>query len=199
MQYPCFSSIYDTSISPGAARIFNLPLHLAPFCDLYFLPGAGSISKSVTCVGLMALIEQGDIPGMTSLAELGECTIEFSMADLLLPAGRQIHAGSEAPDPPPRAGLAHPPLLLLPVSAGRTTAEVLVPEVTAIKGYSDHKPFTLGMLASHTSVLICCIPPHNLPLYVLGFYNRTRIHLTGSRPRAERTRTRDSRPGAILQ
>ena len=33
------------------------------------------------------------------------------------------------------------------------TAEVLVPEVKDIVGYDDHTPFTLKMLASHTSGL----------------------------------------------
>ena len=58
----------------------------------------GSISKSITVVGLMVLAEEGVL----------------SLDDL---------------------------------------AEVLVPEVTQIKGYSDREPFTLKMLASHTSGL----------------------------------------------
>ena len=58
----------------------------------------GSISKSITVVGLMMLVEEG--------------------------------------------------LLALD-----DAAEVLVPEVKQIKGYSDREPFTLQMLASHTSGL----------------------------------------------
>jgi CubicO group peptidase (beta-lactamase class C family) len=39
------------------------------------------------------------------------------------------------------------------VWCGMAAAEVLVPEVKNIVGYNDHRPFTLKMLASHTSGL----------------------------------------------